>query len=118
MSVTVTSDAGTFTPALRLTANETIKTRNVVHELLGGGVAVTFGGEGQSTTTLEFVFKSESAANMAFNQLNTGHLFQITDTNKPTTSQYFSVAGNITRSFVDDTADVWIVTVDVQEVTP
>lgn len=118
MSVIVSSDVGTFTPAMRVGATETIATRNVVHELLGGGVAVTFGGAAESTTTLEFVFKSESAALTAYNQLNTGHVFQITDTNKPTTSQYFTVAGNLTREYNVDTPDVWVITVDVQKVVP
>lgn len=118
MGIVITSDVGTFTPALRVGAAETIASRNVVHPLLGGGVAVTFGGAAESTTTLELVFKTEALALDAYNQLNTGHVFQITDTNKPTTSQYFSVAGNLTREYNGDTPDVWVITVDVQKVVP
>lgn len=114
----ITSDVGTFSPYLRLNAETTISSRNQVHELLGGGVAVTFGGSAQATTSLELLFTSQADALDAYTQLNTGHIFQLTDGTKSSLNMYFSVAGSIKREYVIDTEDTWLITVDVQEVTP
>jgi hypothetical protein len=115
---TITSDAGTFSPYLRLNATQTVASRNVIHELLGGGVAVTFGGNSPATTTLELIFTSEADSLDAYTQLNEGHVFELTDYSKTTTSAFFVVAGNIERQYLTQTADTWQITVDIQEVVP
>lgn len=114
----ITSDVGSFEPYLRLNAQQTIDSRNIIHPLLGGGVAVTFGGDNLTTTTLEMLFTSEADSLDAFTQLNTGHVFELTDYSKTSTSMYFTVAGSIEREYLTDTEDTWLITVDVQEVTP
>jgi len=114
----ITSDVGTFSPYLITTATRSIASRNIAHDLLGGGVAVTYGGDGLQTTTLQMLFTSESSALTAFNQLNTGHIFELQDYSKTSTSLFFSVVGTITRDFQVDTDDTWIVSCDIQEVTP
>lgn len=114
----ITSDVGDFSPYLRLNADLSTPTRNVVHELLGGGVAVTFGGDTLATTSLEMLFTSEADSVDAYTKLNTGHIFQLTDYSKTSTSMYFVVAGSIARQYLTDTDDTWLITVDVQEVTP
>jgi hypothetical protein len=114
----IISDAGSFSPLLRTNANETIDSRNIIHPLLGGGVAVTFGGEALATTTLEMVFTSEADALEAYTQLNLGHLFLLSDSSKESTSTFFVIAGAITREFLTDTLDTWIITCDIQQVEP
>jgi len=114
----ITSDVGDFTPYLRLSAEQSISSRNVVHELLGGGVSVTFGGSSQATTSLEMLFTSEASCLDAFNKLNTGHVFELTDYSKTSTSMFFVVAGTIKREYLTDSDDTWLLTVDVQKVTP
>jgi hypothetical protein len=114
----ITSDVGDFSPYLRLNAEQTLDSRNVIHPLLGGGVAVTFGGDTLQTTTLEMLFTSEAASLDAYTKLNTGHIFELTDYSKPSTSMFFAVAGSITRQYVTNSEDTWLITVDVQEVTP
>lgn len=114
----ITSDVGNFSPYLRINADETIESRNVIHSLLGGGVAVTFGGEAKATTTLEMLFTSEAACLDAYTKLNTGHVFELTDYSKTSTSAYFVVAGSISREYLTDTADTWLLTVDIQQVEP
>ncbi len=89
-----------------------------MHPLLGGGVAVTFGGDELSTATLEMLFTTETAAADAYTQLNTGHVFQLTDYSKTTTSMYFTIAGSITRTYQVESEDTWIVTADIQQVVP
>lgn len=114
----ITSDVGSFSPLLRLNAEQTIASRNIIHELLGGGVAVTFGGEAKSTTTLEMLFTSEASCLDAYTKLNTGRIFQLTDYSKTSTSLYFVVAGSLTRSYEIESSDTWIITCDIQEVQP
>lgn len=114
----ITSDVGTFSPLLRMSAAETIGSRNQVHPLLGGGVAVTFGGDSLSTGTLEMLFTTEAAALDAYTQLDTGHIFQLVDTSKTSTSMYFVISGNVTRTFQIESDDTWVITADFQQVIP
>jgi hypothetical protein len=114
----ITSDVGNFSPLLRLSAEQSIASRNIIHELLGGGVAVTFGGDTLATSTLEMLFTSEAASLDAYNKLNTGHVFQLTDYSKTSTSMYFVVSGTITRTLEINSEDTWLITCDIQEVVP
>jgi len=114
----ITSDVGSFSPLLRMSASATISSRNIIHELLGGGVAVTFGGDAQGTSTLEMLFTSEADSLEAYTQLNTGHIFELTDYSKTSTSTYFVIAGSITRTYVTESEDTWTISADIQEVTP
>lgn len=114
----ITSDAGSFSPTLRMTATDSVESRNTIHELVGGGIAVTFGGESPATATLEMLFTSETDALTAYTQLITGHVFQLTDYDKTSTSMYFVISGSITREFVIDTPDTWTINCDIQQVMP
>lgn len=114
----ISSDVGSFSPYLRLNAEQTISSRNIIHPLLGGGVAVTFGGDSLATTTLELLFTSEADSLEAYTQLNTGHVFELTDYSKTSTSTFFTVAGSITRQYLTETEDTWLISVDIQEVIP
>jgi hypothetical protein len=114
----ISSDVGTFSPLMRISATEEIETRNIVHDLLGGGVAITFGGRSLITSALEMVFTSEADSVDAFTQLNTGHIFELTDSSKPSTSIYFVISGSINRELQIDSTDTWVITADVQQVEP
>lgn len=114
----ITSDVGSFSPYLRLSAEESIDSRNIIHPLLGGGVAVTFQNENLKTSSLELLFTSEADSLDAYTQLNTGHIFELTDYSKTSTSTYFVVAGSIERQYLNETEDTWIINVDIQEVVP
>lgn len=114
----ISSDVGSFSPLLRTTAELSVDSRNIIHELLGGGVAVTFGGTSLATSSLEMLFTTEAAALDAYNKLNTGHIFQLTDYSKTSTSMYFVVSGSITREYLTESADTWVVSCDIQQVVP
>jgi hypothetical protein len=114
----ITSDVGSFSPYLRINAEETINSRNIIHELLGGGVSVTFGGNAKSTSSLEMLFTSEADALDAYTQLNEGHIFELEDYSKTSTSMYFVVSGSINRQYLTESEDTWIVTCDIQQVEP
>lgn len=114
----ISSDVGSFSPFLRMSAEATISSRNIIHDLLGGGVAVTFGGDSKATSTLEMLFTSEADSLDAYTQLNTGHIFELTDYSKTSTSTYFVISGAITRTYVIESEDTWMISCDIQEVTP
>ena len=114
----ISSDVGSFSPLLRLSAEQSIPTRNQIHELLGGGIAVTFGGDTLATSSLQMLFTSEASSLDAYNKLNTGHVFQLTDYSKTSTSMYFVVSGNITRTLEIESEDTWVISCDIQQVVP
>jgi hypothetical protein len=113
---TISNGSTTITPKAKLTAEESVDSRNLVHELLGGGVAITFGGAPLRAATLEMYFDSETESAEAFEFFKDGYVFELTDTDAPSTNMYFVVAGSIERSRDMDTDTAWLLTVDVQEV--
>jgi hypothetical protein len=113
---TISNGSTTITPKAKLTAEESVDSRNLVHELLGGGVAITFGGAPLRTATLEMYFDSETESAEAFELLKDGYVFELTDTDAPTTNMFFVIAGSIERSRDMATDSAWLLTCDVQEV--
>lgn len=115
---TISDGSTTITPTLRLNASDSYASRNIVHELLGGGVAITFGGEPKRTGTLDLYFNSETSANTAYAFLKNGYVFQLADTDAPTLNMNFVIAGNISREWNTDTLNSWLISFDFQEVQP
>lgn len=113
---TISDGSTTISPPAKLSAAESIESRNIVHELLGGGVAVTFGPEALRTSTLAMYFADEASCEAAYLFFKNGYVFELTDTDKPSTNMFFVVAGAIERELQTDTRDGWILSVDVQEV--
>lgn len=118
MSTTVTDGSITLTARLRLDFSNVYESRNRIHELLGGGVAVTFGGQPLRTGTLSLLFTSESDAQSALEMHRSGYVFQVADTAKPSLNMTYVVAGQMEAAYQEDSSDAWIVNVDVQEVIP
>lgn len=115
---TISDGVTTITPTVRLNVSDSYDSRNVVHELMGGGVAITFGGEPKRTGSLELFFNSEASANTAYLFFKNGYVFQLTDTEAPTSNMNFVVAGKISRAWDGQTVHSWLLSVDFQEVQP
>lgn len=113
---TISDGVTTITPAIRVSYADKYESRNVIHPLLGGGVATTFGSEPKRVGTLTMVFRSETAANTAYQFFKNGYVFELTDVDAPTTNMVFVVAGGISRELNNDTFNVWQLDVDFQEV--
>lgn len=113
---TISDGVTTITPPARLTVEEEYASRNKVHELLGGGVAVTFGEFPLRTGTLSMFFDDETESKTAYEFFKNGFVFELTDTDVPTSNMFFVVAGVITRTKVEELRNAWILAVDVQEV--
>lgn len=118
MSTTVTDGSVTLYPVLRLDRSNVYETRNKVHELLAGGVAVTFGGQPLRSGTLSLLFDSETAAQACLQMHLNGYVMQVVDSSAPTLDMTYVVSGNLGAEKVEDTTDAWLVNVDVQEVQP
>lgn len=118
MSTTVTDGSVTLYPVLRLDRSNVYETRNKVHELLAGGVAVTFRWQPLRSGTLSFLFASETAAQACLQMHLNGYVMQVADTSAPTLDMTYVVSGNLGAEKVEDTTDAWLVNVDVQEVQP
>lgn len=115
---TISDGVTTITPTVKLTAEDAYESRNIVHSLLGGGVAITFGAEPKRTGTLELAFTSETEANEAYTFFRDGYVFQLDDPAAPTTNMNFVLSGNLSRSWDSSTRTVWVLNVDFQEVQP
>lgn len=113
---TISNGVTTITPTVKISYADSYESRNIVHPLLGGGVAVTFGGTPKRTGTLELIFSNETDANTAYVFFRDSFVFQLTDTDAPTTNMNFVVAGNISREWVDSSISIWQLSIDFQEV--
>lgn len=115
---TISNGVTTITPTVRLNATDQYESRNIVHPLMGGGVAITFGSEPKRTGTLDMFFNSETAVNTAYSFFKNSFVFQLTDTDAPTTNMTFVIAGAIKRAWDGTTSNGWLLSVDFQEVQP
>lgn len=113
---TISDGSTTITPPARLTVNEAYESRNRVHELLGGGVAITFGEFPLRTGTLSLFFDNETDSKTAFDFFKNGFVFELTDMDAPTSDMFFVVSGAMNRTKVEELRNAWILAVDVQEV--
>lgn len=113
---TISDGSTTITPLARLTLEESQESRNEIHELLGGGVAVTFGEYALRTGNLSLFFDNETASKSAYDFFKNGYVFEITDVDAPTADMFFVLAGSLTRTKVDELRNAWLISVDVQEV--
>jgi hypothetical protein len=94
------------------------ESRNVIHDLIGGGVAVSLVAPRPRAGELGLLYADEMLAN-ACAQLHTAETtFTLTETDRPTVSMTYVVDGTITIALDEDTQDDWIVTIGYQEVTP
>lgn len=119
MGATITQGATTITPQLVLSYESTRRSGNKVHQLLTGALAVTLGGAGLRTGTLELFFLTEQAAAAAELAHTVSAVFTISDPGRPTMAMTYVLAdgGALVRRLDPETRDRWIVTVDFQEVT-
>lgn len=113
---TISSSIGSFTPAVRMTVGDSYTVRNKVYDLLGGGVAVTFGATPTRSGTFEFAFLNEYDAYAAYLILRDGYVFEMTDWDADSTNFTFVVNGEISRNWDNSTRSIWTISVDFQEV--
>lgn len=116
MVIVYSSTGDSFQPAVRMTVGDALSSRNNVFDLLGGGVAVTFGATPLRHGAFQFAFLSEADAYWAYTVLRDGYVFQLDDSDAPTTNFSFVVSGEISREWDSSTTSIWTISVDFQEV--
>jgi hypothetical protein len=95
------------------------RSRNIVHEIAGGGTAVTLYGANLRSGRLEVLFEVESTAFAAFGMLARAKTFTLVSTERPSANMSFSVDENsITITLDPVTTKFWLVEFGFQEITP
>lgn len=116
---TVTDGFTTFTPTLLVVADSGRRSTNKVHELLGGKIAVTLGEAQPRRGRLGFLIQGETEKDACVQLHATGSLFMLDEPDRPTLSMTYVIAdgGQIDVEQIRDHDDLWMVSIDFQEVT-
>jgi hypothetical protein len=115
-TISAVSGAGTTQPITVLSPYEVAyRSRNVIHDLIGGGIAVSIVAPNPRAGNLALLYGSEEEAQAAalLHLQETG--FTLTDTETPSVGMTYVVDGEVTVALDQDTLTQWVVTVGFQE---
>lgn len=119
MAITVTSGTLSFSPELITAWGTTQTSRNVIHTIIGRtDPDVTLLKSSTRTGTLEMLFLSASAADIARGILANGAVFTISGSETWLNGFDFVLAGNLTAVLEDTTRNLWTLSADFVEVIP
>ena len=92
--------------------------RNTVHNLIGGGIAVTIVPPRPRAGELVLFYTTEAAAFDAVDMHRTAASFLLTETDRAPVGMYYTLGdnGGVQLALDPGTRDVWTVTVSYQEV--
>lgn len=118
MTTTVSYAGTTFTPEQVDGWRQSFEARNIVHELIGGGIEVTHAPPAPRTFTLSLIFTDEAdAAGCAQLHRDAPYIDLASDDRALVNGRYVLAEGAAVAVELDaETRDVWIVTVDATEV--
>lgn len=116
-TTTVTTPAGSFSPVLWMEYQSTTEQASAVHETSTGEVVVVHGPRRRSRASrLALLFDVEVAAKACEQAHLAGGLYSISDPTRPTLGMQYVVTGAVTCSLDPESAALWIVEIDAQEV--
>lgn len=113
--ITRTSDAASTEPLLVLGYETARESGTVVHEVIGGGIAVTLAPAAPRSGTLQLLYASETAAFAALNLHSAPSVFELSDVDRDPVGMTYVVKGVIALALTDD-REHFEVTVGYQEV--
>lgn len=87
----------------------------IAHNLIGGGIGVTHRPAAARRVRLRLLYPLESDARTCANEHALGGMFHIEHTDRISMTMNYAPVGEITCILDPETADVWIVEIDVQE---
>lgn len=117
MTILITTPGGTTSPLLWMRMGTTRTATTTVHVASDGDTIIVHGTPPISRgSTLALLYTDESESDTAERLLAAGGVCSIVDPARPTHSMDFVVTGEITRDLDTETASVWIITAQVQEV--
>ena len=118
MTSTITAEAGgTTTPTLVLGYATTRAGRNIVHDLIGGGIAVVLVAPRPRSGTLELLYESEADAAACFDLHSLETTYTLVDPERPGIGMVYAIDGDIGLALDNDTREMWIVSIPYQEIT-
>lgn len=116
-TITRTSDAATTTPTQVLGYAALLEGRNVVSDLIGGGIAVTLIPQRMRSGTLELLYADRAEAWAAVELHRGTDTFTLDDTDVPEVGMLYT-ANTIAPALEDQTRALWIVSIEYQEIEP
>lgn len=121
MSNVITVQDGTgdsTTPALVLGYETTRMSRNIVHDTLDGGIAVSIIPPRPRSGILRLFYVTEADADTAAALLARPSTFLLESDERTSINMTFVVDSDTTLALDDDTRDLWIVDAGYQEIVP
>lgn len=114
--LTARNGAGSTAPVVIDGYETSRESRNVVHDLIGGGIAVTLILPRPRSGELTLRYTSETQAWGALALLSNESAYTLTDSDRPGIGMTFVVNGDVALSLDEDTRDTWTVQVPFQEI--
>jgi len=107
---------GSISPALVLGYQARRESRNIVHDIIGGGIALTLIRPRPRSGTLELFFLTEDDAFAALTKHALETTFTLSDADRPSVGMTYALSGGIDIRLDQATRVRWVVAVDYQEV--
>ena len=115
-TITAVSTEATTSPELVLGYQTSRESRNIVHDLISGRIAVTMVGPRPRAGVLELFYLTENDAFDAMNLHATESMFTLYDSDRPAVNMTYVIDGSVELELDDETRDRWVVSVGYQEV--
>ncbi len=116
VTISASNGAGTTTPLAVLSEYSTTRrSRNVVHDLIGGGIAVSLVAPNPRSGTLELLYDNEESAYECADLHSVETSFVLSEPDRPHMSMTYVIDGEVTVTLDADTLTVWIVGIGFQE---
>lgn len=114
--ITVNDDtAATTSPELILGYETARRGRNVFHEILGGGTAVSLVPADPRSGTLRLYYPLEADAVASVELHSRGETLTLTETDRDSVDMTYALDGAVGYALDEETRDDWVVTVDYRE---
>lgn len=118
-TITATNGAGSTTPVSILSPWATSwRSRNVIHDVVGGGLVVSLVAPRPRAGTFEAFYNTEAEAFacIALHEVETS--FVLNETDLPNVGMTYVIDGVLDARLDPDTLELWIVTIGYQAVIP
>lgn len=121
MSATITANDTTgdqTTPTLILGYESDRESRNIIHDLIGGGIAVSLIAPRPRSGTITLFYPTEADAFAALELHSRETTFTLVDTDVPAVGMTYVLDGSVTIALDDTTRVPWTLAVAYQEIEP
>lgn len=115
-TITCTWTSETTTPLLVNGYQASLESRNIMHDLIGGGFAVALVGPRPRSGTLELLYETEADAFAALNMHREQSTFTLSDDDRTSVDMTYVINGVVTIALEDETRSLWVVSIGYQEV--